>query len=149
MRSWMNNREPAAQICPVLMKMPFAAAAVAASRSASGKMMTGDLPPSSSVTRFRLAPAAERIDLPTRVEPVKAILSTSGCSTSGRPADSPVPVTILTTPSGKPTSWMSWPRRMADSGVCSAGLRTTVHPAASAGAIFPTAMPKGMFHATI
>ena len=40
--------------------------------------MTGDLPPSSSDTRFRLPAAPAMIDLPTAVEPVNEILSTSG-----------------------------------------------------------------------
>ena len=66
-------------------KMPRAAPAIASSRSASGKITTGDLPPSSSVTRFRLPVAARMIDLPTSVEPVNEILSTSGCSTSAAP----------------------------------------------------------------
>ena len=42
------------------------------------------------------------ISLPTSVEPVKAIMSTSGCSASGLPAFSPKPGTTLSTPSGKP-----------------------------------------------
>ena len=65
-----NSREPAAHTWPVLKKMPRAAPAPPCSRSASGKTMTGDLPPSSSVTRFRLPAAAFRISLPTSVEPV-------------------------------------------------------------------------------
>ena len=75
---------------------------MARSRSASGKTIAGDLPPSSSETRFRLPAAALTISLPTSVEPVKATLSTSGCSASAAPAVSPKPVTMLTTPSGKP-----------------------------------------------
>ena len=39
--------------------------------------MTGDLPPSSSVTRFSVSVAARLMILPTSVEPVKATLSTS------------------------------------------------------------------------
>ncbi len=100
------------------------------------------------MTRFRLPAAARMIDLPTSVEPVNEILSTSGCSTSAAPA-SPSPVTMLTTPSGKPTSSISSPSMSADSGVCSAGFSTTVQPAASAGAIFATAIMNGKFHGTI
>ncbi len=40
--------------------------------------MLGDLPPSSSVTRLSARPASAPISRPTAVEPVKAILSTSG-----------------------------------------------------------------------
>ncbi len=51
------------------------------STGASSKMMLAALPPSSSVARLPL-PAIERwMPLPTSVEPVKAILSTSSCST--------------------------------------------------------------------
>ncbi len=40
-------------------------------------------------------------------------------------------------------------RYMIDAGVCSAGLRTTALPAASAGATFQTAMRIGKFHGMI
>ncbi len=46
--------------------------------SASGRMMFGDLPPSSSVTRLSARPALAPISRPTTVEPVKAILSIPG-----------------------------------------------------------------------
>src|SRR5580700_4616170 len=42
-----------------------------------------------------------------------------------------------------------WPRRDALSGVCSAGFRTMVQPAASAGAIFQAAIISGKFHGMI
>ena len=89
--------------------------------------------------------AARPISLPTSVEPVKAILSTPGCATSAAPAVSPRPVTTLTTPGGKPASSTSSPSRNAVSGVSSAGLSTTVQPAASAGAIFQIAISSGKF----
>ena len=87
--------------------------------------------------------------MPTLVDPVNAILSTSGCATSARPAVSPKPVTMLTTPSGNPASAISSPSRMVVSGVCSAGFSTTVQPTASAGAIFATPITNGKFHGTI
>ena len=90
--------------------------------------MLGLLPPSSSDTFFRLPAAAFTMSLPTSVEPVKAILSTSGWAASAAPAVSPKPVTTLTTPVGKPASAISSPSRSAVSGVCSAGLSTTVQP---------------------
>ena len=58
-------------------------------------MMLGDLPPSSSVTRLSARPALAPISLPTSVEPVNAILSTPGWSTSAAPV-SPSPVRTLT-----------------------------------------------------
>ena len=110
--------------------------------------MFGLLPPSSSVTRLSICPAFAPISRPTAVEPVKAILSTPGCSTIAAPV-SPKPVTMFTTPSGSPASWTSCPSRSAVSGVCSAGFRTTVQPAASAGAIFHAAISSGKFHGMI
>ena len=80
-----------------------AAAAIARSRSQSGNTMNGDLPPSSSEIRLRFPAAARTIERPVSVEPVKAILSTPGWSTSAAPATSPMPGVMLTTPGGKPT----------------------------------------------
>ena len=53
------------------------------------------------------------------------------------------------TPGGKPTSSASSPSRSALSGVCSAGLSTTVQPAASAGPSFQAAISSGKFHGMI
>src|SRR3954447_6934841 len=64
-------------------------------------MMFGDLPPSSSVTRLSARPAFAPISRPTAVEPVKAILSTPGWSTSAAPV-SPSPAMTLSPPSGRP-----------------------------------------------
>ena len=111
-------------------------------------MMFGLLPPSSSVTRLSERPALAPISRPTAVEPVNAILWTPGWSTIAAPV-SPSPVRMFTTPSGKPASWTSWPSRMALSGVCSAGLRITVQPAASAGAAFHALISSGKFHGMI
>ena len=110
--------------------------------------MLGDLPPSSSVTRLSARPAFAPISRPTAVEPVKAILSTSGWSTSAAPV-SPSPVITFSTPSGMPASSASSPSRSAVSGVCSAGFSTIVQPAASAGATFQAAIRSGKFHGMI
>ena len=111
-------------------------------------MMLGDLPPSSRVTRLSARPAFEPISRPTAVEPVNATLSTPGWSTTAAPV-SPSPVTTLSTPAGMPASSASSPMRRAVSGVCSAGLSTTVHPAARAGATFHAAISRGKFHGMI
>ena len=95
-------------------------------------------------------PAAPRItSCPTSVEPVKPILATSGCSISRCPTTEPLPTTTLTTPSGKPASSARSPRRIAVSGVSSAGFSTTVFPHASAGPSFQLAMLSGKFQGTI
>ena len=58
-------------------------------------------------------------------------------------------MTILTTPSGKPESLIISASNNAVKGVVSAGLRTTVFPAAKAGAIFHAAINNGKFHGVI
>ena len=70
---------------------------------------------------------------PTAVDPVKQTLRTSGWVTNRSPTTEPLPGSTVKTPSGMPASRASSPSRIAVSGVSSAGLRTTVLPAASAG----------------
>ena len=55
-------------------------------------------------------------------------------------------VSTLTTPSGTPASASSPAMASAVSGVSSAGLSTTVQPAASAGPILRVAIAAGKFH---
>ena len=86
---------------------------------------------------------------PTSVEPVNATLATSGCSTSRCPHVRPGPATTLTTPSGMPAASAIRSNSSAVSGVSSAGLSTTVLPAASAGASFHDAIVSGKFHGVI
>jgi hypothetical protein len=88
---------------------------------------------------------ARRIRRPTSVEPVKATLSTPSCATSAAPV-SPSPVTMLSTPFGRPTSCAISAKASAVSGVYSAGFSTTVLPAASAGATFQASISSGKFH---
>ena len=111
-------------------------------------MMLGALPPSSSDTFLRFFEAPAAIFLPTSVLPVKATLSTPGWSTRAAPA-SPKPGRMLTTPAGTPASSSSSPSRSAVSGVCSAGLSTTVLPAVIEGTILKAAMVSGKFHGTM
>jgi hypothetical protein len=114
------------------------------SRAASSKTMLAALPPSSSVSFF-LEPAMDlAMARPTAVDPVKATLST-GLLTSALPV-APAPGRMLTTPGGRSASWHSSANMSAVSGVVSAGLRTTVLPHASAGAIFHDSMSSGKFH---
>ena len=86
---------------------------------------------------------------PTSVEPVNAIFATSSCSTSRCPQTEPGPATTFTTPSGMPASSAMRSNSIAVSGVSSAGLRTIVLPAASAGAIFQDAIVSGKFQGVI
>ncbi len=107
--------------------------------------MFAALPPSSSVTFFRLPATTRAMPRPTSVEPVKATLSTSGCAIRAAPV-SPAPVTMLTTPGGSSACRQISAKASAVSGVVSAGLSTTVLPQASAGAIFQASISSGKFH---
>ena len=82
--------------------MPFALPWIAASNSASANTMLGDLPPSSSVTRFNVSAPVRMMILPTSFEPVNPTLSTFGWDVSGAPHVSPNPVSTFSTPAGKP-----------------------------------------------
>ena len=75
-------------------------------------------------------------------------MSTPGCSTSASPV-APSPVTMLTTPGGRPASRQISAKASAVSGVNSAGFSTTVLPAASAGAIFQASISSGKFQGMI
>ena len=143
-----SSREPAQQTWPWLNQIASTTPSTALSRSASSNTMNGDLPPSSSDSFLPVPAVARRMMRPTSVEPVKAILSTSGCSTIAAPV-SPSPVTMLTTPGGRPASTQISANGSAVSGVNSAGFSTTVLPAASAGAIFQASISSGKFQGMI
>ena len=142
-------RDRAQQSWPALSKTAYGALAAAAARSASAKTMLALLPPSSRVTRFTCSAQPAMIRLPTSVEPVKQTLRTSGCVTNRSPTIEPLPGSTVSTCSGSPASSASSPIRIAVSGVSSAGLSTTVLPAASAGAKPQPAIGIGKFHGTI
>ena len=135
-------RLPAEQTSPWLKNTPNSAPSTAISKSASAKKMLGDLPPSSSEIFFSVAAAARMIVLPTSALPVNAILSTSGCATIAAPVP-PSPVTMLTTPGGRPASAKLEASARTHSGVCSAGFSTVVQPAQIAGASFHAAISIG------
>ncbi|MCC2654970.1 MAG: hypothetical protein K0Q76_78 [Panacagrimonas sp.] len=72
-------------------------------KSASSRMIEGDLPPSSRATRLTVSAAAAATRRPAAVEPVKDTMSTSRWRTSASPTVGPRPITMLKTPGGKPT----------------------------------------------
>ena len=136
------------QVWPVAPKMPASAPTTALSRSASAKMMLGDLPPSSSVTGTSRRPAAAAISRPTPGLPVKLTRSTRPPARSARPTLAS-PVTTLTTPGGNPASCTSFANSSVVPDACSEGLTTTQLPAASAGPSLLASSPIGEFHAVI
>ncbi len=126
----------ALHVCPEFRKHFATPSLIACWRSASSRMMFGDLPPSSSATRLIVPAAASLTRRPAAVDPVKEIASTSGCSASASPMTEPRPVTRLKTPAGRPTSSITSASSIAFRGATWEGFRTTVQPAASAGATF-------------
>ena len=101
------------------------------------------------MTRLTWSAALRMIRWPTAVEPVKQTLRTSGWVTNRSPTTEPLPGSTVNTPSGMPASRASCPMSIAVSGVSSAGLSTTVLPAASAGAKPQPAIGIGKFHGTM
>lgn len=113
-------------------------------------MIWGDFPPSSKENCLSVAAPVLRMLRVVLPSPVKAILSTSGCSTKYSPAPPlPYPGTTLITPGGKPASSKILASSIAVTGVNSAGFRTTVHPAARAGPSFQAVVSNGAFHGVI
>ena len=94
--------------------------------------------------------ASARSNRPTPVEPVNDSLRTrasdSMAAVSGPGSEV---VTTFTTPGGTPASSYKAASAYAVNGVSLAGLRITVQPAASAGAILRVAMAAGKFHGVI
>ncbi len=135
---------PARQTWPALSYW-YVAVSTARSRSASAKTRNGLFPPSSNETGVRFAAAARAISRAVSTEPVKEIRARPGCATSAAPASSPIPWTTFRTPGGRPASRAISPRSDAVSGDHSAGLRTAVQPAASAGPTFQVSSMSGAF----
>ncbi|MNI62552.1 hypothetical protein D3C73_1178790 [compost metagenome] len=130
------------------------APSIALSKNASSASMTelknmlGDFPPNSSVTGIIFSVAYCMTNRPVAVDPVKAAFATLGLVTKARPSSEPNPFTIFMTPAGIRSPIISIKTRI-DAGVLSAGFKTTVFPAASAGASFHTAIKIGKFHGII
>ncbi len=80
---------------------------------------------------------------------MNAIARIAGCSVSALPAVSPMPCTTFSTPGGRPASKAISASIAAVYGLHSAGLCTTVQPAARAGAIFHVDNMNGVFHGVI
>src|ERR1700746_3318270 len=142
-------RDGALQDCPELLNMCATPPATALLRSASSRMTFGDLPPSSWLMRFTVGAARLATSIPARVEPVKEIMSISGCSLMAAPTSGPRPLIRLNTPFGTPASCRISARISADVGVNSDGLRIMVQPAASAGATLQAIWFSGQFQGVI
>ena len=85
---------------------------------------------------------------PVEVCPVNATRRTPGWATRASPVSGP-PVTTLSTPGGRPASVARRATSRVVSGVVSAGLATTVLPAARAGPTLLASRVSGKFHGVI
>src|SRR4051794_28644767 len=94
---------------------------------------------------FRSA-AMDATIAPIRPEPVKLTAATSGARTSASPTAAPDPGSTLNTPGGSAAADAVSASSSATCDDISAGLRTTVLPNASAGAVFHSGIATGKFH---
>src|SRR6266568_5109880 len=83
--------------------------------------------------------------MPTPFEPVNETALTAGWPTISSPASEPEPRIRFRTPGGTPACSKISTMRTAVAGVSVAGLKTTVFPATSAGAIFHVGIATGKF----
>src|SRR5690349_8473337 len=86
---------------------------------------------------------------PTSVDPVNDTLRTVGFAHISPPMEGASPVITFSTPGGKPARSASTASANAENGVASAGLMTTVQPAASAGDTLRVIIDDGKFHGVI
>ena len=87
--------------------------------------------------------------LPVATEPVNVTPLTRGSVVITGPTTEPRPSTRLSAPLGRPARCRMSTSSYAEPGTSSAGLKTTVLPNASAGAIFHAGMAIGKFHGVI
>src|SRR5581483_2546664 len=143
---WTRSRLAQTQVWPAFLNFEAIAPSTASSRSASSKTISGALPPSSSATFFTVAADFASRSRPTAVEPVKLSARTAVLRVSTSPTISASPTTTLSTPGGRPARSASSARARAEQGVSSAGLTTSVQPAASAGPALRAIIAIGKFH---
>ena len=149
-RSWMASVtiaiDDAVQRWPVEPNPPCTRQSTAMSRSASSTMTRGFLPPSSSCTLRPSGAGASRMVRPVVTDPVNVTPLTRGSVVRVGPSSEPRPSTRLSAPAGSPERLRMSTSSHALPGTSSAGLKTTVFPKASAGAIFHAGMAIGKFH---
>ena len=140
-----SMRVGALQDWPELPMQPKTPPDTAFLRSASSSTMLADLPPNSWATRLTLGAAAWATWMPARVEPVNDTMSMPGWPEMAAPTVSPLPLTTLKTPAGRPAASRISVNSMALKGATSLGLSTMVQPAASAGATLMAIWLTGQF----
>ena len=134
---------------PQFLKRPKSVLSTAASRSASSATITGLLPPSSNVTRFRSRAATSIMCFPVSLSPVKDTFLTLGFLRSSSPTTPPGPGTTLNTPFGRPASDNICAHLIVVNGVELAGLITMASPDLMEETTFAPINITGLFHGTI
>src|SRR6187551_3681806 len=145
----MYRRLAQTQVWPLLRYLEMIAPSAAASRSASSNTMNGALPPSSSEIFLIVGATCFISSRPTSVDPVNDSFRTVGFAHISPPIDGASPVMTFSTPGGNPARSASSASANAEYGVASAGLMTTVQPAASAGDTLRVIIEHGKFHGVI
>ena len=145
-RSCTNTLLVQMQVWPAFLCEDMTTSLAARRTSASSKTMYGALPPSSSEMCFIVSAEAAYRSFPTRVDPVNEILRTVLDAVIALPIASASPDTTFRTPLGMPARSPRCARASAVSGVSSLGFKTTVHPAARAGATLRVGIENGKFH---
>ncbi|MNL37586.1 hypothetical protein D3C87_1597410 [compost metagenome] len=140
---------PATQAWPLLRNPACRTKGMTAWKSASSSTTVGDLPPSSSVTRFMVSAPVLTKCCPTADDPVNEILATSGWRAISSPTTSPRPLTTLNTPGGSPASCNALTTTCVCNALISLGLMTAVQPAASAVASLLQMKPALLFQGVI
>ena len=115
----------------------------------SSNIRFGDFPPNSWDTLFTLVAEAFATATPPLVEPVNDIISISLWEDIASPTTFPKPLTKLNIPGGIWDSCIISAIIIAERGAISLGFRTTVQPAANAGANFDTIWFIGQFQGVI
>jgi hypothetical protein len=136
------------QRSPLSENTPNSVESIAASRSASANTTAGDLPPSSIDIALRCSAQLPKITCPVRTprerdERHARVLDQRVARLLADAVDQ------VEHPAGSSASAKMPAHSDAESGVNSAGLSTTVHPDASAGASFQDSSMNGVFHGVI
>ena len=146
--SCTKSRRSAEQRWPAERKADVTTSSATCSGSAVASAIMALMPPVSAISGTigpSLAASARLIARATSVEPVKATPATRGSATSAAPTRAVARRRDAARSAGTPASCSSRTASKAISGVCSAGLATTLLPATSAAAIWPMKMASGKF----
>ena len=122
---------------------PSIASLTASSKSQSSKIISGSFPPSSSDTCFSDGAHIFDNSTPTSVLPVKLTALIRGSAVSHVPILLPLPVRHWIAFAGTPASTRSSHKIRAPIGVSDEGLRITLFPVTSIGAVLCAASSTG------